>query len=122
MATATVAAIGYEAFCTAVLTTVVMEQFMSEKRSGTAHGRWAEFRFGVVGSLLSAQPPRGELEQALTAARRRPAGVFSVGGPAYYLPEALYLEGHLATVLGDTTGAIRAYRHMRAPGPCAVTL
>ena len=38
---------------------------MSEKRAGTAHGRWAEFRFGVVGSLLSAQPPWGELEQAL---------------------------------------------------------
>ena len=65
MAAPTVAAIGYEAFRTAVLTTVVTEQFMSEKRPGTAHGRWAEFRFGVVGSLLSAQPPRGELEHAL---------------------------------------------------------
>jgi transposase InsO family protein len=65
LATAAVAAIGYEALRTAVFMTVVMEQFMSEKRPGTAHGRWAEFRFGVVGSLLSAQPPRGELEQAL---------------------------------------------------------
>ena len=34
---------------------------MSDKRPGTVHGRWAEFRFGVIGSLFSAPPPRGEL-------------------------------------------------------------
>jgi transposase InsO family protein len=44
---------------------------MSEKRSGTSHGRWAEFRFGVVGSLFSAPPSRGELESALRALAAR---------------------------------------------------
>jgi len=29
---------------------------MSDKRPGTAHGRWAEFRFGVIGGLFSAPP------------------------------------------------------------------
>lgn len=40
---------------------------MSDKRPGTAHGRWAEFRFGVIGSLLSAPPEHGELETELQA-------------------------------------------------------
>ena len=44
---------------------------MSEKRPGTSHGRWAEFRFGVVGSLFSAPPSRGELEPALRALAAR---------------------------------------------------
>jgi len=44
---------------------------MTKKPPGTAHGRWAEFRFGVVGSLLSAHPVRGELEQALQALAKR---------------------------------------------------
>jgi transposase InsO family protein len=40
---------------------------MSQKRPGTVHGRWAEFRFGVVGGLFSAPPERGELGRALQA-------------------------------------------------------
>ena len=40
---------------------------MIDKRPGTAHGRWAEFRFGVVGGLFSAPPERGELGAALAA-------------------------------------------------------
>lgn len=40
---------------------------MSQKRPGTIHGRWAEFRFGVVGGLFSAPPERGELGHALAA-------------------------------------------------------
>jgi transposase InsO family protein len=40
---------------------------MSDGRPGVSHGRWAEFRFGVIGSLFSAPPRRGELEQALEA-------------------------------------------------------
>ena len=38
---------------------------MKDEHPGTAHGRWTEFRFGVVGSLLVAHPARGELEPAL---------------------------------------------------------
>jgi transposase InsO family protein len=36
-----------------------------EKKSKSAHQRWAEFRFGVVGGLLSAPPPAGELAHEL---------------------------------------------------------
>lgn len=32
-----------------------------DKNAKSAHRRWAEFRFGVVGGLLSAPPERGEL-------------------------------------------------------------
>jgi len=38
---------------------------MSEKHPGTVHGRWAEFRFGVIGGLFSAPPERGDLGQRL---------------------------------------------------------
>lgn len=40
---------------------------MSSKHPGTTHGRWAEFRFGVIGGLFSAPPERGMLECALVA-------------------------------------------------------
>ncbi len=40
---------------------------MSQKRPGAVHGRWAEFRFGVVGALFSAPQERGELGRALQA-------------------------------------------------------
>lgn len=38
---------------------------MSDERPGTVHGRWAEFRFGVIGGLFSAPPKRGDLGRAL---------------------------------------------------------
>ena len=44
---------------------------MTKKPPGTAHGRWAEFRFGVMGSLLSAPPERGELESVLRELAKR---------------------------------------------------
>jgi putative transposase len=44
---------------------------MVVKRPGTAHGFWAEFRFGVVGHLFSAPPERGQLGEALAALARR---------------------------------------------------
>jgi transposase InsO family protein len=40
---------------------------MSDKHPGTPHGRWAEFRFGVIGGLFSAPPDRGALESELMA-------------------------------------------------------
>lgn len=36
-----------------------------EKTNKSAHQRWAEFRFGVVGGLLSAPPPKGELAREI---------------------------------------------------------
>jgi putative transposase len=44
---------------------------MREKRPGAIHGRWAEFRFGVVGGLLSAPPAHGELEAEIAALARK---------------------------------------------------
>lgn len=38
---------------------------MKERRPGAVHGRWAEFRFGVIGGLFSAPPERGLLGEAL---------------------------------------------------------
>ena len=32
-----------------------------------SHGKWARFRFSVVGGLLAAPPPQGELRAALLA-------------------------------------------------------
>jgi len=40
---------------------------MSDRGPGEVHGRWAEFRFGVVGGLFSAPPARGELGHRLEA-------------------------------------------------------
>lgn len=37
---------------------------MTEKEP-TSHGKWARFRFSVVGGLLAAPPPQGELRTAL---------------------------------------------------------
>ncbi len=34
---------------------------MSDDESGSVHERWARLRFAVIGRLLSAPPPRGEL-------------------------------------------------------------
>jgi putative transposase len=40
---------------------------MSQKRPGAVHGQWAEFRFGIIGGLLSAPPPRGKLDEEIEA-------------------------------------------------------
>ena len=34
---------------------------MSGSKHGSVHDRWAHLRFSVVGQLLAAPPPRGEL-------------------------------------------------------------
>jgi hypothetical protein len=55
---------------------------------------------------------RGEYRRGLKAARRRPIhhnGLFSI-----MLPAHLVVEGELAAIVGDTAGAIRAYRHFLA--------
>jgi putative transposase len=57
----------YELTARAALVADAHGGLMSEKRPGTAHGRWAEFRFGVVGGLFSAPPERGALGAALAA-------------------------------------------------------
>src|SRR5439155_15410249 len=36
-----------------------------ELQSPRSHERWAHFRFSVIGALLAAPPPRGELQRQL---------------------------------------------------------
>ena len=38
---------------------------MSETTEPGVHERWAHFRFAVVGELLAAPPPRGQLRAEL---------------------------------------------------------
>lgn len=45
---------------------------MQEKKNKSAHRRWAEFRFGVVGGLLSAPPPKGELAREIKRLAEKP--------------------------------------------------
>jgi len=54
---------------------------------------------------------RGEYVKALAAVRRRNDWLTFTGGPFFFLPYYLEMEGRLAAQLGDTTGAIAAYEH-----------
>jgi hypothetical protein len=38
-----------------------------QARGRRVHERWSHFRFSVIGQLLAAPPPRGELAGAITA-------------------------------------------------------
>ena len=38
---------------------------MNESQQPSVHERWAQFRFAVVGALLAAPPPRGQLRAEL---------------------------------------------------------
>jgi putative transposase len=42
-----------------------------EARGKRVHQRWAEFRFSVIGQLLAAPPPKGELATAIAALAER---------------------------------------------------
>lgn len=44
---------------------------MSEQVDVCLDERWAHLRFSIVGSLLSAPPPSGELESAIEALTRK---------------------------------------------------
>jgi tetratricopeptide (TPR) repeat protein len=75
---------------------------------------------GVSENLTAARlhAARRDLPAALAAVRRRARWTTF---PADYLPSYLREEGRLAAVLGDQSGAIRAYRHylalLSAPEP-----
>jgi putative transposase len=42
-----------------------------EARAKRVHQRWAEFRFSLIGQLLAAPPPKGELAAAIAALAER---------------------------------------------------
>ena len=66
----------------------------------------------VVARVAEAE---GNLPFALRAVRRRASGYDLL--PVWYLSSFLREEGRLAALTGDTTGAIRAYRHYLAIRP-----
>lgn len=55
----------YESRAHAVTAPLGFRNVMKERRPGAVHGRWAEFRFGVIGGLFSAPPERGLLSEEL---------------------------------------------------------
>ena len=71
-------------------------------------GWWADGWNLVLAQMLEA---RGDLHEALATVRRRPYGF---GHAEPYLSSYLREEGRLAALVGDTTGAISAYRHFLA--------
>jgi hypothetical protein len=80
----------------------------------TGLDRWWPWPIEVQNLMLAQMLRRhGESRLALAAVRRRPyAGMWG----SYYLglPEYLREEGRLAAEVGDTTSAVRAYRHYLA--------
>jgi hypothetical protein len=73
---------------------------------------WAVFGANlVIARLAEAQ---GDLPRALRAVRRRSGGYMLM---PTYLSTFLREEGRLATLTGDTSGAIRAYQHYLALRP-----
>ena len=74
----------------------------------------AEVYADAVGNLVAARlwEQRGDLRRALAAARRWRFGYQLLHRPC--LSTHLREEGRLAALLGDRTGAIRAYRHYLA--------
>ncbi|HEY6110075.1 MAG TPA: BTAD domain-containing putative transcriptional regulator [Gemmatimonadales bacterium] len=80
----------------------------------TGWREWFPWPVEVQNLLLARMLRRyGEPERALAAVRRRPYRADWVAG-FKSLPEYLREEGRLAAQVGDTAGAIRAYRHYLA--------
>ena len=90
-----------------------MDSVVRELPLPTGRQQWNPLPAEVQNLMLARMLGRyGEPELALAAARRR---IYrSVINYSDALPEYLREEGRLAAQLGDTTGAIRAYRHYLA--------
>ena len=81
---------------------------MSESPRPPVHERWAHLRFAVVGPLLAAPPPRGELQAALAALAERSWLHPVSGAPTRFgvsTIERWYTQARRATV--DPVGALR---------------
>ncbi|NJD09960.1 MAG: hypothetical protein FIB01_05765 [Gemmatimonadetes bacterium] len=90
-----------------------MDSVVRELPLPTGYLRWDPLPAEVHNLTLARMLPRyGEPELGLAAARRRTFR--AVGNYPDALPEYLREEGRLAALLGDRTGASRAYRHYLA--------
>ena len=90
-----------------------MDSVVRELPLPTGRQQWDPLPAEVQNLLLARMLRRyGEPERALAASRRR---IYrAVANYPDALPEYLREEGRLATLVGDTAGAIRAYRHYLA--------
>jgi serine/threonine-protein kinase len=89
-----------------------MDSVVRELPLPTGWAQWEPYPAEVQNLMLARMLRRyGEPELALAAARRRQY-MFATDWDA--LPEFLREEGSLAAQLGDTAGAVRAYRHYLA--------
>ena len=90
-----------------------MDSVVRELPLPTGFLRWDPMPAEVQNLMLARMLGRyGEPERALAAARRR---IYrAVANYPDALPEYLREEGRLAALVGDTAGAIRAYRHYLA--------
>ena len=69
---------------------------MTEQPGGKrVHEKWATFRFSVIGLLLAAPPPRGELDGAIAALAER-TGHRSLLGDSRKIPYACKEEAQIA--------------------------
>ena len=87
------------------------EERLTKLDSALATGPHTPFAtFKVPANLAAARlhELQGNPERALAAVRRR---VYDLDGTAFLLATSLRLEGRLAAELGDTEGAMEAYRH-----------
>lgn len=74
----------------------------------TSHRRWARFRFSVVGRLLAAPPPRGELRAELKALAARTWRHPIHGGPACFGLSTIERWYYMARrAESDPVGALR---------------
>jgi DNA-binding SARP family transcriptional activator len=90
-----------------------MDSVVRELPLPTGRQQWDPWPAEVQNLMLTRMLRRsGEPDRALAAARRRPYR--AVANNLDALPEYLREEGRLAAEVGDTAGAIRAYRHYLA--------
>lgn len=80
---------------------------MSEVRSGSVHERWARFRFAVVGRLLSAPPPRGDLRSEIEDLASRVWGHPVTGEPVTFGLSTIERWYYRARRVADPVAALR---------------
>jgi hypothetical protein len=57
---------------------------MEQERNPRIHERWAHLRFSVIGQLLAAPPPKGELRAAIEALAAQPWRHPATGKPVRF--------------------------------------
>lgn len=83
------------------------------------HERWAHLRFSVIGQLLAAPPPKGELQAALRALSLRTWQHPTTGEPVRFGFSTI--ERWYYRALNERSDPVRVLRRKRAPTPGSST-